>query len=99
MSKYTKEMVSKMREAQPLNLEKAKELAAEFGLSYRSVIAKANNLGLDYQKKVRGTKRTQTNETKKDLVRAIERALDGESLNGLEGATRQSLSARLMSIR
>ena len=99
MSKYTKEMVSKMREAQPLNLEKAKDLASVFGVSYRSVIAKANNLGLDYQKKVRGTKRTQTNETKKDLVRAIERALDGESLNGLEGATRQSLSALLMSIR
>ena len=99
MSKYTSIMIEQMREAQPLNLEKAKLLASEFGVSYRSVIAKANNLGLDYQRQVRGNKRANANETKKDLVSAIEKALDSESLSGLEGATRQSLSALLMSIR
>ena len=36
--------------------------------------------------------------TKKDLVRAIENALQGESLDGLENASAASLSALLMSI-
>ncbi|SVD51466.1 uncharacterized protein METZ01_LOCUS404320, partial [marine metagenome] len=37
--------------------------------------------------------------TKKDLVSAIEKALDGESLEGLEGASAASLSALLVSIQ
>ena len=48
MSNYTEKMVATLRDSQPLNLAKAKDLAADFGLSHRSVISKAKSLGLEY---------------------------------------------------
>jgi len=51
MSNYTPAMVARIQNAAPLNLAKAKELAAEFGsVSYRSVISKAQSLGVEYVK-------------------------------------------------
>ena len=41
MSNYTDAMIARIKAAAPLNIEKARELAAEFGLSHRSVISKA----------------------------------------------------------
>ena len=50
MSNYTPAMVAKLQAAAPLNLETAKDLAADFGVSHRSVISKAKSLGLEYIK-------------------------------------------------
>ena len=96
MSNYTTKMISRMDEVSPITREIADDLAAEFGLPVRSVISKAVLLGL-YQKPVvrSGTTRI----TKAEMVQAIEKALQGESLTGLEGASMRSLSALLMSIQ
>lgn len=50
MSNYTPKMVAALEAAAPLNLEIAKDLAADFGVSHRSVISKAKSLGLEYVK-------------------------------------------------
>ena len=42
--------------------------------------------------------KTSSRSTKAEMVKAIEKALQGESLDGLEGATMRSLSALLVSI-
>ena len=48
MSNYTPAMVARIQNAAPLNLAKAKDLAAEFGnVTYRSVISKARILALN----------------------------------------------------
>ena len=47
MSNYTPAMIAKLQAAAPLNLEIAKDLAADFGVSHRSVISKAKHLGLE----------------------------------------------------
>ena len=53
MSNYTPKMIERIRAAAPLNLEKARELAGEFGLGHRSVISKAKHLGVEYISAVR----------------------------------------------
>ena len=95
MSSYTQKMVEKMVDSAPITRPVADSLAADFGLSVRSVISKAVLLGL-YQKPE--AKTASAKSTKKELVAAIEKALQGEKLDGLEGATTRSLSALLMSI-
>ena len=95
MSNYTPTRIEALRNAQPLNLEKAQSFSSEWGVSYRSIIAKALSLGLTYEKKVSSSSHRPT---KADLEREIERALQGESLHGLRGASRRSLEALLMSI-
>ena len=95
MSSYTEKMVAQMMDSAPITRAVADSLASEFGLSVRSVISKALLLGL-YQKPE--AKTASAKSTKKELVEAIEKALQGESLDGLEGATTRSLSALLMSI-
>ena len=97
MSKYTPTMIESLRNAQPLNLEKAQTFSAEWGVSYRSIIAKVLSLGLTYEKKAAAAS-SSPRPTKVDLVREIERSLQGENLDGLEGASMRSLSALLMSI-
>ena len=95
MSSYTTKMVARLNELSPITRAIADDLAAEFGLSVRSVISKAVLLGL-YQKT---EKRTASRTTKVEMVKAIETALQGETLEGLEGASMRSLSALLMSIQ
>jgi len=97
MSKYTPTMIEKMSAAQPLNLEKAKSFSAEFGYSHRSIIAKALSLGLTYEKKA-ALSSSSSKPTKRDVVAEIEKALDADSLSGLEGASMRSLNSLLMSI-
>ena len=97
MSKYTPTMIEALRSAQPLNLEKAQSFSAEWGVSYRSIIAKVLSLGLTYEKKA-VTSSSSDRPTKADLVREIEQSLQGESLDGLQGASMRSLQALLMSI-
>jgi len=98
MSKYTPTMIEKMSKAQPLNLAKAQSFASEFGVSYRSIIAKALSLGLTYEKKGAVVASSSDRPTKADLVREIEQSLQGESLDGLQGASMRSLQALIMSI-
>ena len=74
MSNYTPAMVAKLQAAAPLNLETAKDLAADFGVSHRSVISKAKSLGLEYVKaspKARAAKGI----TKAELTDAIRQAV------------------------
>ena len=95
MSNYTTKMIARMDELSPITRSVADDLAAEFGLPVRSVISKAVLLGL-YQKPQ--AKASSSRTTKAEMVQAIEKALQGESLDGLEGASMRSLSALLMSI-
>ena len=95
MSNYTTQMIARMDELSPITRSVADDLAAEFGLPVRSVISKAVLLGL-YKKAE--AKASSSRTTKAEMVKAIEQALQGESLDGLEGASMRSLSALLMSI-
>jgi len=94
MSNYTNAMVSKLNASAPITREIADNLAREFGLPVRSVISKAVLLGIYQKPEVKTSSRS----TKAEMVKAIEVALQGESLEGLEGATMRSLSALLVSI-
>ena len=96
MSNYTTKMIARMDEVSPITRPVADDLAAEFGLPVRSVISKAVLLGL-YQKPQ--AKASSSRTTKGEMVKAIETALQGETLEGLEGASMRSLSALLMSIQ
>ena len=96
MSNYTTKMVARLNELSPITRTVADDLAAEFGLPVRSVISKAVLLGL-YQKPQ--AKASSSRTTKAEMVQAIEQALQGENLAGLEGASMRSLSALLMSIQ
>ena len=95
MSNYTTQMIARMDELSPITRSVADDLAAEFGLPVRSVISKAVLLGL-YKKAE--AKASSSRTTKAEMVKAIENALQGENLDGLEGASMRSLSALLMSI-
>ena len=73
---YTPQMIQQMRAAQPLNIEKCRALASDFGTSHRSVISKAKFEGFDYVPAVRkptATKRV--GPTKADLLGAIRKSL------------------------
>ena len=51
MSNYTSQMIARINAEAPLNLAKAKALAEEFGnVTYRSVISKAQSIGVEYDK-------------------------------------------------
>ena len=95
MSSYTTKMIARMDELSPITRSVADDLAAEFGLPVRSVISKAVLLGL-YKKAE--AKASSSRTTKAEMVKDIENALQGEKLDGLEGASMRSLSALLMSI-
>lgn len=98
MSNYTPEMVARIRDAAPLNLAKAKELAADFGnVTHRSVISKAQSLGVEYVK-VSPVKRAAKADTptKAEYLAAIRKGL---ALPTREGdLTKAELSAVLASI-
>ena len=95
MSNYTPAMIAKLQGAAPLNLAKAKDLAADFGLSHRSVISKAKHLGLDYVVAPKTVKVSRS-----DLVAAIAKGLDMpvDDLAGLANAKTSALSNLLMNI-
>ena len=98
MSNYTPEMVARIRDAAPLNLAKAKDLAADFGnVTYRSVISKAQSLGVEYVKlsPVKRAAKADT-PTKAAYLAAIRKAL---ALPEREGVlTKVELSSVLESI-
>ena len=95
MSNYTPEMVAQIHLAAPLNLAKAKELAATFGnVTYRSVISKAQSMGVEYVK-LSPVKRVAKDDspTKAEYLAAIRKAL---ALTDRQGdLTKAELSAVL----
>jgi uncharacterized membrane protein YebE (DUF533 family) len=89
---YTPAMESVIIAAAPLNMEKAKAIGGQIGKSYRSVIAKAKSLGVDYEGKPKAAKRI-GGMTKPQMVEAIAAAVgtDAAALEGLEKSTASSL--------
>ena len=77
MSNYTPEMVARITAAAPLNLAKAKELAATFGnVSHRSVISKAQSMGVEYVKLAPVARKAKADTpTKAEYLAAIRKAL------------------------
>ena len=75
MSNYTEQMIAKISAAQPLDLEKAKALASDFGLSHRSVISKAKSLGFEYISQPKRVASKRTGPTKADILTGIRSAL------------------------
>jgi len=68
-------MVAAIRSAAPLNLAKAKQLASDFGsVSHRSVISKAQSLGVEYVKAAPAA-RVSRGPTKADILAEIRTAL------------------------
>ena len=98
MSNYTPAMIAKLQDAAPLDLAKAKDLAANFGLSHRSVISKAKHLGLDYIPAIKGAAKVRS--SKADTVAAIAKAVDMpvDDLDGLALAKGAALNNLLMNI-
>ena len=81
MSKYTNPMIEAIRDAAPLDLSKAHALAnsdlfAKADVSYRSIIAKAKSLGVDYVKAAPAAKAPRDQEpTKAHYLAEIRKAL------------------------
>jgi hypothetical protein len=91
---YTPEMVATIEAAQPLDLAKAKALGAQLDRGYRSIIAKAKREGFEYISKPAPAKKKAA-PSKAELVGAIAKAVDCDTLDGLEKATGQSLAKLL----
>ncbi len=94
---YTPEMVQKLRDAQPLNFDKAKAFAKDFRKPVRSVVAKIVREGLQYNGKPAPAKKKAA-PRKADMVEAICEALCIDSCDGLEKATGLALSKLLEAI-
>ena len=94
---YTPEMVNMLREAQPIDFDKAQDLAKKLNKNVRSVVAKVKREGLEYISKPAPAKKKAA-PTKGDLVHAICKAVDIDSCDGLEKATGVALSKLLEAI-
>ena len=93
---YTPEMVLKLKNAQPLDLAKAKALGAEMNKGYKSIIAKAKREGLQYIKQAPAKKKAAP--SKADMVADICAALNMDSCEGLEKSTGSALDKLLRNI-
>lgn len=76
MSNYTDSMIAKIKAAAPLNIETAKELASDFGVSHRSVISKAKHLGVEYVKAQRAPASRDAGPTKVAMLVSIRQLMD-----------------------
>jgi len=89
---YSDDMIAAIRAAAPLTFEGAQALEKEIGKSYRSIIAKAKSLGVEYVAKEAPKKRVTGAISKGEIVAAIAGAVGVDSLEGLEKATGASLA-------
>lgn len=92
-SRYTQAQEARIREVAGtagLNQALAQQLATEFGFTEKSVTAKANRMGVKYNRKVAASKTGGKIEKKEDIVLEIE-GLVGASLDGLEKASKLAL--------
>lgn len=98
MSNYTSQMVARIHAEAPLNLTKAKALAEEFGnVTYRSVISKAQSIGVEYVKLAPRKRAAKADTpTKAEYLAAIRKALALSDRSG--DLTKAELSAVLESI-
>ena len=79
---YTEEMMKAMRDAAPLNNKKARELAADFRVSYRSVISKAHYLGIEYVGAQRAAASRDAGPTKVAILVSIRQLMDLPTRDG-----------------
>lgn len=93
---YTEAQVKALREAKPVTLAVAKQFAADWNKSVKSIVAKSVSMGV-YVAAERA-ERKGAKLTKADLVRSIAKATDSESLAGLEKAPAIALNNLLMAI-
>ena len=91
---YTPEMVATLKAAQPIDYAKAQELGLQLDRGVRSIIAKCKREGFDYISKPAPAKKKAA-PSKAELVGAIAKAVDCDTLEGLEKATGQSLAKLL----
>ena len=98
MSNYTSQMVARIHAEAPLNLTKAKALAEEFGnVTYRSVISKAQSIGVEYVKLAPAARKAKADTpTKAEYLAAIRKSLALADRSG--DLTKAELSAVLESI-
>ena len=98
MSNYTPQMVAAITAAAPLNLAKARELADTFGnVSYRSVISKAQSIGVEYVKLAPVARKAKADTpTKAAYLAAIRKALAMPERDG--DLTKAELESVLASI-
>lgn len=89
---FTPEQEARIRELAPLNQEKSRQLATEFGKSERSVTAKAVRMGVAYERKQPTTKTGAPVERKEAIVAEIAQFVKG-NLDGLDKAPKQALQA------
>ena len=94
---YTPEMVQMLRDAQPIDFDKAQDLAKKLNKNVRSVVAKVKREGLENISKPAPAKKKAA-PTKGDLVHAICKAVDIDSCDGLEKATGVALDKLLRAI-
>lgn len=92
-SVITPEVEARMKELAPLDFEKAGEIADEFGIKTRSVVASAIRKGIEYTRKARVSKTGEPVVTKEDLVGVIAEGIgvDKGDLDGLDKATKVAL--------
>ncbi len=93
---YTEAQVKALREAQPVTLAVAKQFATDWNKSVKSIVAKSVSLGI-YTAAERA-ERKGAKPTKADLVKAIAKATDAESLAGLEKAPAVALNNLLKAL-
>ena len=99
-STFNPTLLTAMRDAAPLNLEKVEGLAEQFDAKVKSIIAKAIREGIAYQKLERIRKDGKPVASKEVTVDRIEQALSlaENSLDGLEKASKVSLERLLEAI-
>lgn len=94
-SKFDEKVLARMNEMAPLDFGKAGEIAEEFDLKVRSVVAAATRNGIAYNRKARVGKTGEPVVSKADLVKLIAEAigLDETRLDTLDKANKTALSA------
>ena len=93
---YTEAQVKVLREAKPVTLAVAKQFATDWNKSVKSIVAKSVSMGI-YAAAER-TERKGAKPTKADLVKAIAKATDADSLAGLEKAPAVALNNLLKAL-
>ena len=88
---YTKEQEKIISDSAPLDWEKAKVLAEQFGKSAQSVVSKCKSMKVEYICKPAPVKKAKET-TKTELVERIAKIVDRDC-NGLDKATRSALLA------
>ena len=94
---YTETQVKALKGSGKIDLQAAKRFAEDWGKSPKSIIAKAVSLGV-YAAMPRAAK-VGKRPTKADLVAAILKATQADSLDGLEKAPAIALNNLLMAIK